>query len=521
LLEAGAIVADRYRIQGMLGKGGMGAVYAAEHIELGKIVALKMLLPAYSRDVEVVARFMREARSAAAIGHPGIVEVFDLGRDGAHAFLAMEKLDGEELYERIKRVPTLPVAWVARIGVELCEAMAAAHARGVIHRDLKPQNVFLVRRGDDLEMVKVLDFGIAKLIDADRPGAALTKTGQVFGTPLYMSLEQMRADKGVDARTDIYSIGAMLYEALSGSPPFSADSYMALVLMVVGEEPVPLASLREDLPEGLAAVVARAMAKDVNNRYSSAAELADALRPFADPIARPSACTRLLDATVLAETALVGSTPGLRRAHSTSGGDGRASDRVGARLGSTTTAPVTIADAGTLANGARRIGMVTVVAGAAGLTLVLAAAGMLAWHPWTVAPQSETALAANEAPHEAPGAVLPATNNTPPAVATNSSPQAADDTPPARAAAQRVHIDVEPRGAEVRASDRWCTAPCDLELTGPRIALEVRKSGFVSLRRELEAPFPASVLFTLERARSRGPRPPTETTDGPPPLVPR
>lgn len=162
--------------------------------------------------------------------------------------------------------------------------------------------------------------------------------------------------------------------------------------------------------------------------------------------------------------------------------------------------------------------MVTLVAVVSGLALMLAAAGMLAWHPWTVAPQPDTALAANQAPAHA---ALPATHNTPPAVATNSSPQAADDTPPARAAAQRVHIDVEPRGAEVRASDRWCTAPCDLELTGPRIALEVRKSGFVSVRRELEAPFPASVLFTLERARLRGPRPPTESTDGPPPLVPR
>gem|GEM_PF-808442 len=520
MLEAGDIVADRYRILGMLGKGGMGAVYAAEHIELGKIVALKMLLPTYSKDVEVVARFMREARSAAAIGHPGIVEVFDLGRDGAHAFLAMEKLEGEELYERIKRVRALPVAWVARIGVELCEAMGAAHARGVIHRDLKPQNVFLVRRGEDLEMVKVLDFGIAKLIDADRPGAALTKTGQVFGTPLYMSLEQMRADKGVDARTDIYSIGAMLYEALSGSPPFSADSYMALVLMVVGEEPVPLASLRGDLPEGLAAVVAHAMAKDVNNRYSSAAELADALRPFAAPIARPSDCAPSLDATVLAATGLAGSTPGPRRAHSTrvSVGDSRATGPVGATLGSTTTAPVTVADAGTLSNGARRPGMVTLVAVVSGLTLVLAAAGMLAWHPWTVAPQPDTALAANQAPAHA---ALPTTNNAPPAVATNSSPHAADDTPPARTAAQRVHIDVEPRGAEVRASDRWCTAPCDLELTGPRMALEVRKSGFVSLRRELEAPFPGSVLFTLERLRVRGPRSATEAADGPPPLVPR
>jgi serine/threonine-protein kinase len=507
-LEAGAIVAGRYRVCRRLGKGGMGVVYAAEHIELGKTIALKMLLPAYSENAEVVARFLREARSAAAVGHPGIVEVFDLGRDGNHAFLAMELLEGEELHDRIVRARPLAPGWVARVGVEICEAMGAAHARGVIHRDLKPQNVFLVRRPGDVETVKVLDFGIAKLVDSDQPGSALTKTGQIFGTPLYMSLEQMSGNKTVDARTDVYAIGAMLYEALSGDPPFAAESFMALVLMVTTQEPKPLDSLRSDLPPGLAGIVTRAMAKHVDDRFASADELAAALRPFADASARPSASSHALDATAVAMSAPVLSASALPARS-------QAGNRATGELSSTTGAPITLRDAPV----ERRTGTPKLAAGVALFAVVVGLAGAAVWSATRPAPEPAApreATLAGQPPVLAPSAPSLA------AVAAGARPSnLAPQAPDASAAPQRVHVEIEPPGAEVRAADRWCNAPCDLELTGARVALEVRMPGFVTLHRELASPYPASVLFALERQRRRVSPGTGNAGDAPPALVPR
>ncbi|MFT3713202.1 MAG: protein kinase [Archangium sp.] len=276
-LIEGTKVAGRYVVVRLLGRGGMGAVYEARHEELGKLVALKVLLPKFAEDTELVARFFREARAAAAIHHPGIVDIYDLGRDGSLAFIAMELLKGEELTTRIRFGSPLGPAFVAAVGLEIAEALSAAHERGVIHRDIKPQNIFLAEHGRDREVVKILDFGIAKLTEGEPLDAQLTRTGQVFGTPLYMAPEQAHARKDLDARIDVYAIGAVLYEALAGAPPFEADSYPSLMLKIVGEPPRPLLSLRPELPPALVELVGRAMAKDRDHRFSTTRELADAL----------------------------------------------------------------------------------------------------------------------------------------------------------------------------------------------------------------------------------------------------
>jgi len=276
-LEPGAIVADRYRILRLLGHGGMGVVYEAEHETLGRRVALKMLLDGVTKDPRVVARFFQEARSAASIGHPGIVDVFDLSREGEPAFLVMELLDGEELADRIASRHPLPIAEVLDIGTQLAEAVGAAHAHGIVHRDLKPQNVFIARQGAR-ECVKVLDFGIAKLAGGERADSPVTKTGEVFGTPAYMAPEQMRGTRDVDHRADLWAIGAILFEALSGRAAFQGETVPELVLQIVSDPTPDLASLRPDCPPALVELVEHCMHKDPAERPGSAEELAAALR---------------------------------------------------------------------------------------------------------------------------------------------------------------------------------------------------------------------------------------------------
>jgi serine/threonine-protein kinase len=282
LLLPDQIVAGRYRVLRLLGAGGMGAVYEVEHVKTKRVLALKVLLPELAKRPAVVQRFLSEARAAAALRHRAIVEITDMDVEGDMNFLVMEKLEGEELAARIKRDHPLSPAFVARVGAEIADAMTAAHENTfkIIHRDLKPQNVFLQRhRGGD-ETVKVLDFGIAKLVEDDNLAQALTHTGDVYGTPLYMSPEQMRSSKDVDERTDIYAIGAILYQALTGRTPFVADSYPDLVLKVGTEQPPAIRTLRPDAPATLVAIIERALARNRDARWRTAAELRDVLRAF-------------------------------------------------------------------------------------------------------------------------------------------------------------------------------------------------------------------------------------------------
>jgi serine/threonine protein kinase len=232
----GQVVLGRYRILRLLGEGGMGVVYEAEHTLIEKRIALKVLRAAYSNQEELVTRFQREAISASRIKHPNILDVFDFGQleDGSF-YLAMEYLDGHDLADELSKNGVLSPERGLKLAMQICRALAAAHARGVVHRDLKPENIFLCRCGESDESVKIVDFGIARLRGRESipdqehsVHRRLTKTGMIFGTPEYMSPEQARGGEA-DVRSDVYAVGILLFEMFSGAVPFRGDSFMTVL----------------------------------------------------------------------------------------------------------------------------------------------------------------------------------------------------------------------------------------------------------------------------------------------------
>ena len=282
----GAILADKYRIEERLNEGGMGTVYRATHVLMEKTVAIKVLRPALAADEKIVARFSREARAASRISHPNALSVTDFGEDeNGVVFLVMEFLSGRTLKQLIRDEGPLPLTRVVEIIRQVGDALNVAHQQGVVHRDLKSDNIMLVDTisGDH---AKVLDFGIAKI---NEPGesrdSGLTAPNLVIGTPQYMSPEQCSQESEIDARSDIYSLGVILYEMLIGHVPFTADS-PTMVMMKHLQEPVPsVLDERSDLPPAVARVIARAMAKLPGNRYQTIAELIEDLT-IASGIAR-------------------------------------------------------------------------------------------------------------------------------------------------------------------------------------------------------------------------------------------
>ena len=275
---AGQLIGGRYRLIGRIGKGGMGIVYEAEHVGLDKRVAVKFLLDKFTDDREVVERFHREARTASRIGHANIIDVTDVGTtDDGRPFLVMELLAGQDLARVISEGGPMPAARAVHITRQLLQGLDAAHAKGIVHRDMKPENVFLVHRGEDPDFVKVMDFGISKLIAANESKVRLTATGAVIGTPIYMAPEQVMAQTELDQRVDLYAVGVMLFELLAGRPPFIANSYLGLVTQHLQAQPPPLASLRPDLPPALVAAVHHALEKDPAQRFQTALEFARAL----------------------------------------------------------------------------------------------------------------------------------------------------------------------------------------------------------------------------------------------------
>jgi serine/threonine-protein kinase len=271
-------IVGSYRISDQLGQGGMGVVYRAEHIQLGRPAALKVLLPQLSGDAQIVQRFWNEARAASSIDHPGIVEVYDFGRhtDGS-AYLVMELLKGESLDHRLMR--PMPPLEAASLIAQVAGALAAAHAQGIVHRDLKPDNIFLVP--NELLpggiQVKLLDFGIAKLAD-ERASGFRTQTGVLIGTPAYMSPEQCMGRSDLDHRTDLYSVGCIMFHMLCGRPPFYSDQGTGVMIAMHLRDPVPdPRTLAPHLPQPLVAIMLRLLEKDPAARYQSAQELRQAL----------------------------------------------------------------------------------------------------------------------------------------------------------------------------------------------------------------------------------------------------
>lgn len=274
----GSIV-DKYTIVRVLGQGGMGAVYEARHAKLARRFAIKFLLPDVAANAEVLRRFENEAKAAGGLEHPNLAAVTDFGRaaDGS-PYLVMEFLQGEDCAKLLRRLGPLPFYRATNIVLQSCRGLAVAHKAAIVHRDLKPENLFLTDAGDGSDLIKVLDFGIAKLQQSD--ASLATGTGSTFGTAYYMSPEQARGAGEVDQRADVWSLGVVLYELLSGHKPFEGEQFLHVIHQILSVDPPPLATLRSGLPPKLVTVVQRAMAKSVAERFPSVIAFADALAPF-------------------------------------------------------------------------------------------------------------------------------------------------------------------------------------------------------------------------------------------------
>ena len=295
-LPEGTIIAGKLRVVRQLGAGGMGAVYEVEHEFTRHRRALKMLHAEMLEHPMVVARFIREASAAGHIGNPHIVETFDAGKlEGGEPYIVMEMLQGETLSDRLEKVRRLALPELVDVIRQACDGIQAAHDAGIVHRDLKPENIFLIER-DGRPFVKILDFGVSKFDPTLTGGAdGTTKEGSALGTPYYMSPEQVDGDKDLDARTDVYALGVILYQCACGQRPFKADALPKLAVLIHEGKPAPLSERRPELPIGFVEVVHKAMARDRNLRFPTPRELGVALEPFS---------AAALDATML-ETSVV------------------------------------------------------------------------------------------------------------------------------------------------------------------------------------------------------------------------
>jgi serine/threonine-protein kinase len=278
----GDIIAGKYRVERVLGIGGMGVVVAAIHEELGERRAIKFMLPEAASRERGVQRFLREARAAARLRSDRVVRVHDVGRlPGGEPYMVMEYLDGFDLKKMVRLSGLPPVDRAVDLVMQALEAVAAAHAAGIVHRDLKPANLFVTEGADGEAAIKVLDFGISKIADGEASDGDMTKTNATLGSPFYMSPEQMKSTKEVDGRTDLWSLGVILYELLTGKRPFTADSIPGYLLAAATEEPAPpSARAAGTMPAGLDAVVLRCLEKNRAERYPDAVALGKDLAPF-------------------------------------------------------------------------------------------------------------------------------------------------------------------------------------------------------------------------------------------------
>jgi eukaryotic-like serine/threonine-protein kinase len=312
-------IAGKYVVERVLGAGGMGVVLAARHEQLGLRVAIKLIRGEVTEDPSAVSRFLREARASAALSSEHVTRVFDTGTlDSGGPYMVMEYLAGTDLAEVLKRSGPIAIGDALTTVLQACEAIAEAHVKGIVHRDLKPSNLFLARRANGAPLIKVLDFGISKVVDFNAPGLreVLTGSGSILGSPYYMSPEQVRSTKSADGRMDIWSLGVILYELLAGVTPFAGDTLGDTFARILGEAPAPLCQRRPDVPEGLAAVIAQCLERDVERRIQNVADLAVKLAPYAPAeasasidsillIQRPPGGGTLAASSTLAESAAV------------------------------------------------------------------------------------------------------------------------------------------------------------------------------------------------------------------------
>lgn len=291
-LAAGTVVAGKFRIERVLGEGGMGIVLAAHHLHLGRLVAIKLLKPEALAHADIVARFANEARSASRIQSEHVARVLDVGAlDSGEPYMVMEYLEGSDLSKYVRQRGPMPIEEAIDYLLQACEALAEAHVAGIVHRDLKPANLYLTRRADGSTCVKVLDFGISKAaLTGDQAAPQhMTQTSSVLGTPGYMAPEQLRSSKHVDARTDIWALGVILHELLTGRLAFQGSTVPEVYAAILASPPEPLRSVRPDAPPQLEAVIFRCLEKDPTRRFANVGEMAAALVQFSPTAGRLSA----------------------------------------------------------------------------------------------------------------------------------------------------------------------------------------------------------------------------------------
>lgn len=284
-VAVGEILAGKYRVERLLGMGGMGVVVAATHLELRDERAIKLVRSELTHP-QIIERFFREARVVVKLRSEHVAQVYDIGRlPSGTPFMVMELLQGDDLSALLKKRGTLPVHEAVLYVMQACDALAEAHGRGIVHRDLKPANLFLTHREDGSPCIKVLDFGVSKHVpeDGESTDMEMTSNGDIMGSPLYMAPEQMRAAREVDARADIWALGAILYKLLTGRAPFQRATTPEICMAVLGSEMAPLpTSIHAGIPSGLEAVIMRCLCKDVDSRFPRAVDLKAALSPYSE-----------------------------------------------------------------------------------------------------------------------------------------------------------------------------------------------------------------------------------------------
>jgi eukaryotic-like serine/threonine-protein kinase len=283
-LEPGQVIENKYRIVRLLGQGGMGAVFEGENVRIRRRVAIKVLHAGFAEKADLVQRFEREAQAAGRIGSEHICEVLDLGiLPGGERFMVMEYLEGEPLASRMQTCGQMLPAQIFPIVIEMLDGLGAAHEAGIVHRDLKPDNVFLLRNlAGRADFVKILDFGVSKFnpLGQQDDGMSMTQTGAVMGTPYYMSPEQAKGVKGIDHRSDLFSVGVILYEAVTGRVPFEAETFNELMFKIALEDPPPPETLTPQLDPGVGAIIRKALAREPAHRFPNAAAFARAMRDW-------------------------------------------------------------------------------------------------------------------------------------------------------------------------------------------------------------------------------------------------